>query len=91
MISIPKIFKFIWFFAPRKGIQIPEAVNFCSWNPESWARESAIPLTIGIPNPSSTEEESGIQFLEWTPESKTVLNSLKCGDQFLYDFTKKIL
>ena len=26
------------------------------WNPESWALESGIPLTIGIQNPSSTEK-----------------------------------
>ena len=38
------------------------------WNPESWAlksgiqlKESRIPLTIGIQNPSSTE----IQYLEY--------------------------
>ena len=45
--------------------------NFCLWNPESWALESrlqfkefGIPLTIGIRNPSSTDKESGIQYLE---------------------------
>ena len=40
-------------------------------NPESWAlesriqlKESGIPLTIGIQNPSSTDKESEIQYLE---------------------------
>ena len=37
-----------------------------------------IPLTIGIRNPSSTDKEKGVQYLEsgiqdWNPESKTVL------------------
>ena len=68
------------FSPPRKGIQIPESVNFCLWNPESWARGSRIPDT------SSTEKESGIKYLEWTPESKTVLNSFTWGDQVLNDF-----
>ena len=42
--------------------------NFCLWRPESWAlecgkqrKESGIPLTIGIQNPSSTDKESDIQ------------------------------
>ena len=37
--------------------------NLCSWNPESWVletgiqlKESGIPLTIGIQNPSSTDK-----------------------------------
>ena len=41
------------------------------WNPESWAlesgiqlKESGIPLTIGIRNPSFTDKESGFQYLE---------------------------
>ena len=45
--------------------------NFCLWNPESWAlksrkqlKESGIPLTIGIQNPSFTDKESRIQCLE---------------------------
>ena len=51
---------------------------------ESWAlksgiqlKESVIPLTIGIRNPSVTDKEPGLQLLEpestaWNPESKTV-------------------
>ena len=46
--------------------------NFCLWNPESWAlesgiqlKESGIPLTIGIQNPSSTAlTKTRIQYLE---------------------------
>jgi len=41
------------------------------WNPESWTlesgiqlKESGIPLTIEIRNPSSTDKESGIQYFE---------------------------
>ena len=41
------------------------------WNPESWAlesgiqhKESGIPLTIVIQNPSSTDKGSRIQYLE---------------------------
>ena len=48
------------------GIQNPE--NSCLLDLQSWTLESAvhvketgIPQTIGIPNPSSTEKESGIQ------------------------------
>ena len=39
--------------------------NFCLWNPESWALESGITLTIEIRNPSSTDKnmESSI----WSP------------------------
>ena len=45
--------------------------KFCLWNTKSWAldsgiqlKESGIPLTIGIQNPSSTVLESAIQYLE---------------------------
>ena len=51
------------------GIRNPR--NSCLWNPEYWAldsgihfKESGIPLTIRIQNPSSTEKEFGIQHLE---------------------------
>ena len=65
--------------------------NFCLWNLESWVlefgihlKESGIPLTIGIQNPSSTDKESGIQYLEsgtaGNPESKTGLDSLTWGE-----------
>ena len=55
---------------------------------QSWALESEIPLTIRIRirNPSSSDKESGIPYLEsgvrspesraWNPESTTVLDSL---------------
>ena len=36
-----------------------------------------------IPDTSSTKKKSGIKYLEWTPESKTVLNSFTRGDQVL--------
>ena len=39
-------------------------VNFCLWKRESWALESGIPLTIRIRDPSSTDEESRIWYLE---------------------------
>ena len=54
------------------------------WNPESWAlesgiqlKESGIPLTIGIRNPSSTDKES----VTWNPEFKNVLDSLTSGER----------
>ena len=60
-----------------KGIGIPESGWFCLYNPEYWAlesgillRESTIPLAIEIRNISSTEEESGIQYLN--PESTRI-------------------
>ena len=52
-----------------RGIRNP--ANFCLWNPGSWAlesgiqfKESGILLTIGIQNPSSTDKDSRIQYLE---------------------------
>ena len=44
-------------FRSCKGIQIPESVKFL-------LVESGILLRIGIQNPSSTDKESGIQYLE---------------------------
>ena len=49
--------------------------NFYLWNPESWALESGIqscwnpgiPLTIGIPNPSPTEND--FESSSWNSES----------------------
>ena len=45
--------------------------KFCLWNPEPWTlksrkqvKESRIPVTIGIRDPSFTDKESGIQYLE---------------------------
>ena len=45
--------------------------NLCLLDPKFWTlesavrvKESAIPLTIGIPSPSSTDKESRIQYLE---------------------------
>ena len=48
-------------FASRKGIRIPK-----SWALESGIplKESGIPLTIRIQNPSSTDKETRIQYLE---------------------------
>ena len=53
-------------FASRKGIRIPE-----SWALESGLqlKESGIPLTIRIQNPSSTDKETRIQYLESGIES----------------------
>ena len=48
-----------------RGFQNP--ANFCLWNPESWkfsSRKSGIQPMIGIWNPSSTDKESKIQYLE---------------------------
>ena len=63
----------------ESGFWNPESMKFCLWNPKSWALESGIqlkgsgiPLTIGIQNPSATDKEPGIQYLEsgiWNPKS----------------------
>ena len=54
------------------GIRTPEL-----WNPEySSCKGSGIPLTIGIQNSSFTGKESGV----WNPESKTVSDSFKWGE-----------
>ena len=49
----------------------PKCGKIFLWNQESWAlesgtwlQESGIPLTIGIQDLSSTDQESGIQYLE---------------------------
>ena len=59
------------------------------WNPKSWTLESAIQLkesgillTIGVRNPSSIDNESGIHGV-WYPkssQSKFVLDCLTGGD-----------
>ena len=62
-----------------------------SWNLELWAlesgiaiklKESGIPQTIGIQNPSFKDRnpESGIRYPAWSPESNTVLDSFTWGD-----------
>ena len=58
-------------FCPLYGNQIPELRKFCLWNLESWGLESGIQLqesrvllTTGIRNPSCTDKESQIQYLE---------------------------
>ena len=86
----------IWVFlgvAPCKRIRDPW--NFCLWNPESEKRllvgsrirlkESGIPLTIEIQNPSSTNKRLNystwnLKSTAWNPESKTVLDSLTWGE-----------
>ena len=60
------------------------------WNPKSWALESAVQLkesgillTIGVRNPSSIDNESGIHGV-WNPDSsqsKFVLDFLTRGDR----------
>ena len=59
--------------------------NFCFWNLEFWAlesgmqlKESGIPVTIGIRNPSS--KDKNLEPSDWNPESKIVSDSLTCGD-----------
>ena len=47
--------------------EFQDPANFCLWNPESWefsSRKSGIQLMIGILNPSSTDKESRIQYLQ---------------------------
>ena len=72
-------------FASRKGIRIPE-----SWALESGLqlKESGIPLTIRIQNPSSTDKETesstwNPESKAWNPESKTVLDSVTWGNVFV--------
>ena len=67
------------------GIRNPE--KFYSWNLDSWVLESGIPLSTGIRYP---EAKFYWQILEssncnpesttWSPESKTVLDSLTWGN-----------
>ena len=45
-------------------------------DPESWALESGIPLTIEIQNPSSTNKDWNPESTAWNPESNTVLDCL---------------
>ena len=59
--------------------------SFCLWIPESWAmefgiplKESGIPLTIDIQNPSSPDKD--LENGTWNPESKTVLDTITWGD-----------
>ena len=48
-----------------KENEIPESGKvFCHWNLESWTLESGILSTIEIRNPSPTEKESRIEYLE---------------------------
>ena len=51
------------------------------WNPEySSDKESGIPRTIGIQNPSSTDKDWNPESTAWSPESKTVLDFLTWGE-----------
>ena len=65
----------IYYFRPMQE----HPGNFCLWNPESWAlesgiqlKESGIPLTIGIQNPSSTDKD-------WNPVPS--IRNPRCGIQ----------
>ena len=66
-------------YPPCKEIQIPKfetcllvesrimglgIQDHAPWNPESWALGSRIPLKIETQNPSSTDKESGIHYLD---------------------------
>ena len=60
----------------------PETGKIEVWNSESWALESGIQhkdsgilLTIGIRNPSSTDEESGIHSVESNPRLPWISNT----------------
>ena len=60
--------------------------NFCLCNHEPRVlesgiqlKESRIPLTIGIQNPSCFDNDP--EFTAWDPESKTILHFLRRGDR----------
>ena len=65
-----------------KGIKIPEiSGHFFFVESGQRLKESGIPLTIGVQNPSSTNKKFGFHYLEsestaWNPESETALDSL---------------
>jgi len=68
---------------PQHGMA---ANNFCLCNHEPGVlesgiqlKESRIPLTIGIQNPSSFDKDP--ESTAWDPESKTILNFLTRGDR----------
>ena len=50
--------------APYEAIQIPEVRKFLLVESGIQLKESGIPLTFGILNPSSTDKEFGIQYRE---------------------------
>ena len=69
--------------------------KFFFWRPESWAlgseiqlKESGIPLTIEIQNPTFTEKDCKCYWYPestaWNPESKTVLDFLIWGDRYSF-------
>ena len=71
----------------------PESKSLCFWNPEPWASESAIqlkesgiPVTTGIRNPSSSDNKNlepddwNLESTAWDTESKTVSDSLTWRD-----------
>ena len=60
-----------------RGIRNPG--KFCLWNPESWAMEFGISLTIGVRNPTST-----IRDLNSVPESGNL--GLESGIQDILGF-----
>ena len=93
-----------WPHVGQSGFQTPG--NFCCRNWKSWAlesgihpKESEIPLTFGIWDPSSTYKESRIQNPEstgWSPETRMILGVVEtiiasllcCGfgiGQFLFN------
>ena len=56
--------------------EFPNLGNFCLWNPCSFVlesglqlKESGIPSTIGIQNPSSTDKYWNPESIAWNPES----------------------
>ena len=72
----------------ESGFQNPGAWKFLLVESGIQLKESEIPLTIGIRNPSSTEKDLepstwNLESEAWNPESMTVLDSLTWGDQHL--------
>ena len=59
--------------------------NFCSWNPGILGFGIRNPAKDRIRNPSSTDKESGLQYMDpesmaWNPKCKTVLDFFSRGD-----------
>ena len=64
---------------PFMGFRKPG--KLCSWSQKSWAlesgiqlKESGIPLTIGIPNPSSTDKDWNLVPEIWTDPLRRIQN-----------------
>ena len=77
-------------FTPCKRIRFQNLGNFCLWNPEfqilesgMQLKESRIPLTIWIRNPSSADKDSGILYQQSGIHGvETVLDSFTWSELF---------